>query len=223
MIPLWGLDVSSESAITTAFIMIIVLSSTTDTMLLNIQPITKCHHHFLTKPRWQDVLKWKQRNNLVSSGFKTREYSLAWLLKLVVLLSYVPFMREPDFCGLLWLAILMEYRVDPGQQVLCISMGDVKQTSLDVMVTCVRFRSDVIRMKALCNHPKSNLGSRPTLIRPQKSTFERFYPAGQCSLFQIYFCAIWLGTNWKMSKHRQIVSPEVTHPSELFLPGQCPR
>ena len=211
MIPLWGLDVSSESAIT-AFIMIIVLSSTTDTML-HIQPITKCHHHFLTKPRWQDVLKWKQRNNLVSSGFKTREYSLAWLLKLVVLLSYVPFMREPDFCGLLWLVILMEYRVDPGQQVLCISMGDVKQTSLDVMVTSVRFRSDVIRMKALCNHPKSNLGSCPFLIQlknhPLGFFIRQVNAVDEAFLLLISFDAIGQNNCKCMSKHRQIVPPDL--------------
>lgn len=133
---------------------------------------------------------WKRGNNfkLLVSGFKTREYSLAQFGRLGFLPSFYEGLLI--FVALLCLVILMEYRVDLRQQVLCISMGDVKQTSLDVMVTCVRFRSDVIRMKALCNHPKSNLGSRPTLIRPQKSTFERFYPAGQCSLFQINFCAI---------------------------------
>ena len=134
--------------------------------------------------------EWKRGNNfkLLVSGFKTRENSSAQFGRLGFLPSFYEGLLI--FVALLCLVILMEYRVDLRQQVLCISMGDVKQTSLDVMVTCVRFRSDVIRMKALCNHPKSNLGSRPTLIRPQKSTFERFYPAGQCSLFQINFCAI---------------------------------
>ena len=116
--------------------------------------------------KWCLQSRRTRRNNfkLLSSGFKTREYSLAWSLKLVVLLW-----------GVWFLLILMEYRVEPRQQVLCISMGDVRQTSLDVMVTCVRFRSDVIRMKALCNHPKSNLGSCPFLIRPQISPFGIFY------------------------------------------------
>ena len=128
----------------------------------------------------------REETILNCSYLVSKQESTLWL-SLVVLVSYLPFMI---FVALFCPVILMEYRVDLRQQVLCISMGDVKQTSLDVMVTCVRFRSDVIRMKALCNHPKSNLGSRPTLIRPQKSTFERFYPAGQCSLFQINFCAI---------------------------------